>query len=168
MSKTNAPLCPRSQTVSHGRNRLSAGLALGSARVFAQAARNEPTTQNSSGRLLHLRETQGPLVSHHTGRPAFLPLGLNHIDPASLRYPENLEIWKESRWRTIKWIEESVAPNLQAWGFNTVGWVQEVTVRQWRHSRAFTIDEYRALDTPYCHLLPFIESHQWEKQHRSL
>ncbi|WP_436299110.1 sulfatase-like hydrolase/transferase [Stieleria mannarensis] len=49
------------------------------------------------------------------------------------------------------------------WGFNTVGWVQEVTVRKWRHSRAFTIDEYRALDMPYCHLLPFTESHQWEK-----
>ena len=44
-----------------------------------------------------------------------------------------------------------------------MGWVQEVTVMQWRHSRAFTIDEYRALDMPYCHLLPFIESHQWEK-----
>ena len=63
----------------------------------------------------------------------------------------------------MRWLAESVAPNLQAWGFNTVGWVQEVTVRQWRHSRAFTADEYRALGLPYCHLLPFIESHQWEK-----
>ncbi|MEM9701081.1 MAG: agarase, partial [Planctomycetota bacterium] len=45
----------------------------------------------------------------------------------------------------------------------TVGWVQEVTAPKWRHSRAFTVDEYRALDLPYCHLLPFTESHQWEK-----
>ena len=94
----------------------------------------------------------------------FFSMGLNHIDPATLRYAENIEIWREKYdGSTIKWIQESVAPNLQEWGFNTVGWVQEVTVRQWRHSRAFTIDEYRALDMPYCHLLPFTESHQWEQ-----
>lgn len=102
------------------------------------------------------------------GKP-FFTMGLNHIDPASLRYPENIEIWrKKYGGSTIRWIEESVAPNLKEWGFNTVGWVQEVTVRRdglgaWQHSRAFTIDEYRALDMPYCHLLPFTESHQWEK-----
>ena len=96
-------------------------------------------------------------------------MGLNHIDPASLRYPENLHIWREKYGgSTIRWIKESVAPNLNAWGFNTVGWVQEVTVRRagagaWQHSRAFTVDEYKALGMPYCHLLPFTESHQWEK-----
>ncbi|MEM1226338.1 MAG: agarase [Planctomycetota bacterium] len=98
------------------------------------------------------------------GGDPFFTMGLNHIDPASLRYPENLAIWRQKYGgSTIRWIEESVAPNLRAWGFNTVGWVQEVTVKKWRHSRAFTIDEYRALDMPYCHLLPFTESHQWEK-----
>ncbi|MEM6777050.1 MAG: agarase [Planctomycetota bacterium] len=98
------------------------------------------------------------------GGEPFFTIGLNHIDPASLRYPENLAIWRQKYGgSTIRWIEESVAPNLRAWGFNTVGWVQEVTVKKWRHSRAFTIDEYRALDMPYCHLLPFTESHQWEK-----
>lgn len=97
------------------------------------------------------------------GKP-FFSMGLNHIDPASLRYPENLDIWRDKYGgSTLRWIKESVAPNLAAWGFNTVGWVQEVTVRKWRHSRAFTVDEYRALDMPYCHLLPFTESHQWEK-----
>ena len=94
----------------------------------------------------------------------FFTIGLNHIDPASLRYPENLHLWKEKYGgSTIRWIKESVAPNLKKWGFNSVGWVQEVTVKQWRHSRPFTVDEYRALDMPYCHLLPFTESHQWEK-----
>ena len=75
------------------------------------------------------------------GRP-FFTMGLNHIDPASLRYPENIDIWREKYGgSTIRWIKESVAPHLKAWGFNTVGWVQEVTVRKWRHSRAFTVDE---------------------------
>ena len=91
----------------------------------------------------------------------FFSLGLNHIDPASLRYPENVHLWRERYGgSTANWIRESVVPNLKQWGFNSVGWVQEVTVRQWRHSRSFTIDEYRALDMPFCHLLPFMESHQ--------
>ena len=97
------------------------------------------------------------------GKP-FFTMGLNHIDPASLRYPENLHLWQEKYGgSTLRWIRESVAPNLKAWGFNTVGWVQEVTVRKWQHSRPFTVDEYQALGMPYCHLLPFTESHQWEK-----
>ena len=100
------------------------------------------------------------------GRP-FFSLGLNHIDPASLRYPENIRIWRgKYGGSTTRWIQESVAPNLKKWGFNTVGWVQEVTVRKWRHSRPFTNDEYRALDMPFCHLLPFTESHQWEQHTR--
>lgn len=67
-------------------------------------------------------------------------------------YAENVSIWRQKYGgSTIRWIKESVAPNLEAWGFNTVGWVQEVTVRKWRHSRAFTADKYRALDMPSCH-----------------
>lgn len=97
------------------------------------------------------------------GKP-FFSIGLNHIDPATLRYLENIHLWRDKyQGSTIKWIKESVAPNLKQWGFNTVGWVQEVTVRQWRHSRSFTNDEYKALNMPYCHLLPFTEMHQWEQ-----
>ncbi len=97
------------------------------------------------------------------GNP-FFTLGINHIDPASLRYPENIHIWRDKYdGSTLKWIQRSVVPNLKLWGFNSVGWVQEVTVRKWRHSRPFTVDEYKALNMPYCHLLPFMESHQWEK-----
>ena len=97
------------------------------------------------------------------GKP-FFTLGMNHIDPASLRYPENIHIWNDKYdGSTLNWIQNSVVPNLKDWGFNSVGWVQEVTVRKWRHSRPFTVDEYKALNMPYCHLLPFMESHQWEK-----
>ncbi len=101
------------------------------------------------------------------GGEPFFSLGLNHIDPASLHYPENIHLW-QTRYGgdTTRWIRESVVPNLRRWGFNTVGWVQEVTVRHWRHSRPFTNDEYRALAMPYCHLLPFTESHQWEQHTR--
>ena len=141
---------------------ISAGLGLGIPQLFSQGA--SPTTQAKRNGYFTLGKRKGHwFLLTSDGRP-FFTIGLNHIDPASLRYPENLKIWKDKYdGSTIKWIKESVAPNLRSWGFNTVGWVQEVTVKQWRHSRAFTIDEYRTLDMPYCHLLPFIESHQWEK-----
>ena len=146
------------------RHVLSSVLGL-SAVADASAARR--TTQASPAGFFTLdrRNERWWLVTPE-GKP-FFSLGLNHIDPASLRYPENIHIWREKYGgSTIRWIEESVAPNLKRWGFNTVGWVQEVTVRKWRHSRPFTNDEYRALGLPFCHLLPFMESHQWEQHTR--
>ncbi|MEM9157411.1 MAG: twin-arginine translocation signal domain-containing protein [Verrucomicrobiota bacterium] len=128
------------------------------------AANTQKTTQSSPTGFFTLdnRKDHWWLITPE-GKP-FFTLGINHIDPASLRYPENIHIWKNKYGGSaIQWIEESVAPNLKSWGFNTVGWVQEVTVPRWQHSRPFTVDEYRALDMPYCHLIPFTESHQWEK-----
>ena len=142
---------------------LGTGLSAASLSRRTQAAAVK-TTQPEPNGFFTLGERDGHwwLITPD-GKP-FFTIGLNHIDPASLRYPENIDIWRNKYGgSTLRWIKESVAPNLQDWGFNTVGWVQEVTVRKWRHSRAFTVDEYRALDMPYCHLLPFTESHQWEK-----
>lgn len=144
---------------------LFAGLSLGSARLMSQVTATQgDTTQIEPEGFFTLGKENGHwwLITPE-GKP-FFSMGLNHIDPASLRYPENIDIWREKYGgSTLRWIRESLVPNLRSWGFNTVGWVQEVTVRQWRHSRAFTVDEYRALEMPYCHLLPFTESHQWEK-----
>ena len=48
------------------------------------------------------------------GNP-FFSLGLNHIDPATLRYPENIHLWQDKyRGSNLIWIEESVAPNLKS------------------------------------------------------
>lgn len=68
-----------------------------------------------------------------------------------------------------RWLKESVAPDLQNWGFNSVGWTQEVVTRgvtNHRHSRAFTFEEYQWLGMPYCHQLPFADFHQWEAETR--
>ncbi len=104
------------------------------------------------------------------GRP-FFSLGINHIDPASLRYPENVHLWRDKYGNSMKrWLTESVSPNLKAWGFNSVGWTQEVVTRgptNHRHSRHFTAEEYRWLDMPYCHQLPFADFHQWEFETRN-
>lgn len=100
----------------------------------------------------------------------FYTLGINHIDSATLRYPENIHLWQEKYDNSMqRWLTTSVRPDLLAWGFNSVGWVQEVVTRgltNHRHSRNFTYEEYQWLDLPYCHMLPFADFHQWEAETR--
>ena len=147
------------------RSFLQSSLALGASTASSTYA--APTTQVEPDGFFTLDRDQDRwwLITPEGKR--FFSIGLNHIDPASLRYPENIRIWRDRYGgSTTRWIQESVVPNLKRWGFNTVGWVQEVTVRKWRHSRGFTVDEYRTLEMPFCHLLPFIESHQWEQHTR--
>lgn len=103
------------------------------------------------------------------GRP-FFSIGLNHIDPTPLRYTSNGDLWERKYGNSMeKWLKEAVAPDLKAWGFNSVGWTQEVVTRgntNHRHSRAFTFEEYQWLGLPYCHQLPFADFHQWEAETR--
>ncbi len=103
------------------------------------------------------------------GNP-FWSIGMNHIDSATLRYRESGDLWRRRFGNSHeRWIKEQVAPDLAAWGFNTIGWAQEVVVRDdcqaerhvmHRHSRNWTFEEYQWADMPYCHLLPFAETHQ--------
>ena len=103
------------------------------------------------------------------GKP-FFSIGLNHIDPSPLRYESNGDLWQRKYDNSMeKWLKQAVAPDLKAWGFNSVGWTQEVVTRgltNHRHSRAFTFEEYQWLDLPYCHQLPFADFHQWEAETR--
>lgn len=109
---------------------LGAGLSVASLSQFAQAAPSTTTQPEPEGYFTLGKRNDHWWLITPDGKP-FFTMGLNHIDPASLRYPENIEIWrKKYGGSTLRWIRESVAPNLKAWGFNTVGWVQEVTVRR--------------------------------------
>jgi hypothetical protein len=103
------------------------------------------------------------------GQP-FFSLGLNHIDDSPLRSSASGDLWRRKYGNSReRWLKEAVAPDLRAWGFNTVGWTQEVVIRGdliHRHSPAFTFEEYQWLGLPYCHLLPFAETHQWENETR--
>ena len=98
--------------------------------LFGQGARARTTQIDSGGYFtLGRRKDRWWLIT--PDRKPFFSMGLNHIDPATLRYPENIDIWKEKYGGSpIRWIKDSLAPNLKSWGFNSVGWVQEVTVRQ--------------------------------------
>jgi len=94
----------------------------------------------------------------------FFSIGLNHFDPSTMKYKENISIWKNKYNSNIhEWLKKSVSKNLKIWGFNTVGWVQDLTIRTYQHSRNFIRDEYNSINLPYCHMVPFIESHQWDK-----
>jgi hypothetical protein len=65
--------------------------------------------------------------------------------------------------------EERVRPDLEAWGFNSVGWNQDMAsngVTNHRQSRLFTHEEYQWLGLPYAPMLPFADFHHWDAEHR--
>lgn len=98
----------------------------------------------------------------------FFSVGINHVDSATLRYKENGRKWWDKYENSMeKWLKTNVRVNLIDWGFNTLGWNQEVVTinpKNHRHSRSFTPEEYRWLGMPYCHMLPFADFHQWEAE----
>ena len=102
------------------------------------------------------------------GRP-FWSIGMNHIDAAAMRFAESGGVWERDFGNNqARWLS-SVANDLRAWGFNTIGWTQEVVIINesfHRHSRPFTFEEYQWAGMPYCHLLPFTEAHQWQVEVR--
>ena len=124
-----------------------------------------------SGAFYRLEKSDGRWRLMDPEGERFFSIGLNHIDPSTLRYPENIHIWREKYGNSMeRWLKESVRPNLLDWGFNCVGWNQEVVSNQpsnHRHSRHFTFEEYQWLDLPYCHQLPFGDFHQWEAETRN-
>ena len=78
----------------------------------------------------HLKKEAGRWWLIRPDGEKYFSLGLNHIDPATLRYAENLHIWREKNGNSMeRWLKDSVAPNLKEWGFNCLGWNQEVTSR---------------------------------------
>jgi len=96
----------------------------------------------------------------------FFSIGMNHVDSATLRHPDSGDVW-QSRFGNSqrRFLQEGLVPDLNAWGFNTIGWTQEVVIRLpsiHRHSPNFRYEEYLWANMPYCHLLPFTETHQWE------
>ena len=157
---------PRERTSNTiGRRRfLVAAAALACLPKTARAA----TTQTSSDGFFTLGQENGRWWFLTPERRPFFSLALNHIDSTPLRGAESISIWRDKyRNSTREWLERAVRHDLLDWGFNSVGWVQEVVTRQptsHRHSRNFVYEEYQWLDLPYCHMLPFADFHQWEQE----
>ncbi len=122
---------------------LAAGLALPQAvRAARPASPRSFTVAQRQGRWWFITPE---------GTPQF-GLGLNHIDAAPLRYLASGDLWPRKYGNSMeRWIREAVRPDVLAWGFNSVGWVQEVVTRgptNHRHSPSFTYEEYQWLDLP--------------------
>ncbi len=99
----------------------------------------------------------------------FFSLGLNHIDFTPLLDGKPAFWFGECGNSREKWLRRYVVPDLKRWGFNSIGWNQEISVKTEtiaRHTPSFTVEEYNSLEIPFCHMLPFIESHQWELETR--
>jgi hypothetical protein len=99
----------------------------------------------------------------------FWSIGMNHIDSAALRFAESGGVWERDFGNSQERWLAAVADDLREWGFNTIGWTQEVVIitdGYHRHSRPFTYEEYQWADMPYCHMLPFTEAHQWQVEVR--
>jgi len=122
---------------------------------------------SASGNFFRVGQRLGHWWFFSPAGEAFFSIGMNHIDPAVLLYPENLAHFREKYGSDRKcWLQTRVVPDLQSWGFNTIGWAQEVVLRTKtdgaRHSRSFTWEEYQWAGMPYCHMLPFLEAHEWD------
>ncbi|MEQ8847470.1 agarase [Botrimarina sp.] len=100
----------------------------------------------------------------------FFSVGMNHIDPATLRYPEHGDLLGERYGGDVqRWLRERVGPDLREWGFNSIGNTVEMAsngATNHKQSRYFTRAEYNAIGLPYCHQLPFAEFHHWDAQNR--
>ncbi len=81
-----------------------------------------------------------------------------------MKSSNNIHIWKEKyNSNPIKWIRDSVVPDLTNWGFNTIGWTQEVVTMHQSiqcQSLSWMREHYEAANMTYCHLLPYANVHQ--------
>lgn len=96
----------------------------------------------------------------------FLSLGVNHIDSSALKYPDNHAVWKGRFGDEETFLKHGVYRDLSGWGFNTIGWSQEVVVPGRTHTPPWRHHQYRWAGLPYCHLLPFSEMELWNKYPR--
>ncbi|MEO0414286.1 MAG: agarase [Verrucomicrobiota bacterium] len=123
-----------------------------------------------SGGYFTVREFDGRHLFETPAGEPFFAISFNHIDSTAMRYPENLHLWQERYGSSEeRWIKERVAPDLQAWGFNSIGWNQEVVLREpdyhW-HTPNWTRDHYNWAGMPYFHNLPFLEAHRWKLERK--
>jgi hypothetical protein len=95
----------------------------------------------------------------------FLSLGVNHMDMAALKYPDNIHIFRERYGGDNDcFIREGIAEPLRQWGFNTISWTQELVGGVWakpgsilRHSPEWTQRQFHIADLPYVYNLKFAD-----------
>jgi hypothetical protein len=90
---------------------------------------------------------------------------MNHLDLAALKHPDNIHIFQQRYGgQDDRYIREGIARPLRDWGFNTIGWTQEVVGGVWmkpgsilRHSHEWTPRQFRLTAMPYVYNLKFAD-----------
>jgi len=146
----------------------STRIAIGSLLPFKGCLEKEKLTNKSIG-FYKVAQDNGRWWIVTPEKEYTFSIGINHIDPAAIRFQHSNNIWESSYGNSMETWLSKVKQDLTSWGFNCIGWEQEVVIikpEMHRHSRTFTFEEYQWLDMPYFHMLPVIESHQWEWETR--
>jgi len=114
----------------------------------------------------------------------FISIGLNHISSDPLKHPDNLHLFQNKYKNDETWIKKGLKKDLHDWGFNTIGWTQEIALRyepldplksqdkvdarrNWGgktaliHDRVWEHERYRWARIPYCHMLNFVNNAYW-------
>jgi len=95
----------------------------------------------------------------------FLSVGMNHLDLAALKHADNSQLF-ENRYAgsTDRLIQEGFAAPLRSWGFNTIGWTQELVGGTWgipgsvlRHSPEWDVRQFRLAGLPFIYNFTFAE-----------
>ena len=85
----------------------------------------------TTSRYFTVQEFDGRHLFATPGGEPFFAISFNHIDSSAMRYPENIHLWQDRYGASEeRWIKGRVAPDLKAWGFNSIGWNQEVVLRR--------------------------------------
>lgn len=106
---------------------------------------------------------------------AFLTVGVAHADDSDLKYPHNVDVWRDKYGGSKeRWIREGVVKDLKDWGFNTIGWTQDYIGGGWRKefswaervtvqqsTSQFTPRDFETADMPYVMLLRVAETEDW-------
>ena len=95
----------------------------------------------------------------------FLSVGINHLDLAALKHPDNVHIFRERYGAQDDcYIKEGIAAPLRDWGFNTIGWTQELVGGVWmkpnsilRHSHEWSQRQFLVAGLPYVYNLKFAD-----------
>lgn len=111
----------------------------------------------------------------------FFSVSLNHLSSSALRAPKNIDKFLARYGTEEGWIRAGLVPDLKQWGFNTIGWTQEIAFRYaprdpmkiadkidvrrgWgdrfalAHDRPWEHERYAWTGMPYCHVFNFLNA----------
>jgi len=122
-------------------------------------------TKTESTGFFHVAELNGRWWLVTPCGHGFISIGMNHLDLSALKYPDNLHIFKDRYGgNTDRFIREGIAEPLKEWGFNTIGWSQELVGGRWadpksilRHSPEWSYHQFQTAGLPYIYNFQFSE-----------